>query len=355
MKGCKRVFALFLSMLLCGGTLAYADGPEGSTGEGIAVLKEEDFSAIVEKVIAEKAPVGAKVSVAYRYLQTGESAYYNADEWYYSASLYKLPMIMSYSHMLLEGEPEGLDTMFLTDPQTIMHRCLVYSDNSWSLALVRYVFPQFNMREMDAELASFPEEELPENYDNNSIYSARFVLGILQELYSNPEDYPNVIDYMCEAQPDKYFHGKLGDSYVIAQKYGSTKEVAHAAGIIFTPNPCLLVVMTEHAGINLGERVIAEMAEALVDYTLTLDSSYETALEEKRLEEARLEEERRKVEAEARAAEEAAAAAECSQESVTEESPPFPLPAAAYAACFVAGALTVFFFLHIRRKRKKAP
>ena len=293
------IFSLFMAMFMLSDTAgAWAEAqtlpPET---ELVSVLDQQELDQRIDTVIRNDGLEHTDVSVAYCYTGTGECYYYNADEWYYSASLYKLPMIMSLVRMKEEGE---LTVDFNEDFDYIIHRCLVYSDNSWSLAIHRLVFtPQSELRGLDAQLAGFPEEELPDGYYNNNIYSARFMLGVVQELYENAEDYPRVIDHLLEAQPDEYFRGELGDRYPIAQKYGSAHPVVHTAGIVYTPTPFLLVVMTSYAGIIPGEQLIGRLAETIADYTLLLDERCEQAEEESRLarEEQLFERERRWVDA----------------------------------------------------------
>lgn len=239
-------------------------------------VDDAELTAIVEKALEESLYgtqlTNVPLSVAVCFTRTGEVWYYNADEWYYTASLYKLPMIMRFTRMAEEGELEDEIAVFSEQTEYIKQRCLIYSDNSWASALWRNLFTENGvMQRIALEYSHFPEDELPPEYAGNMIYSARLMLGIVQELYNNAELYPNVIDYMKEAQPNEYFRHELEGVYEIAQKYGSADGFNHTAGIIWTPSPILLVVMTNRLAVQLGDKTIGHVAAAVADYALVVD------------------------------------------------------------------------------------
>ena len=95
------------------------------------------------------------------------------------------------------------------------------------------------------------------------------------EIQHDFEDrFPYVIECMLQAQPDGYMNLTLKDRYPIAQKYGAYQEDNgpnnnHAAAIIFTPNPIVVVVMTRNVG--MFQDHIAAFGGFLADYALELD------------------------------------------------------------------------------------
>lgn len=177
---------------------------------------------------------------------------------------------------------------------------LTYSHNEISEMMIGYFGPFREYRLMQAELAGVPEEELPEEYFSNNIFSANFMLGVLETLYNDPATYPNVIECLLEAQPEHYFRLRLEGQYDVAQKYGGGDHYLHTAGILYTPTPCLVVVMTYY--VSNAEAVIGDLAQMLADYSLTLDQRADQREEEARLqaeaeaEAARLEEQARREE-----------------------------------------------------------
>lgn len=271
----RRALCLLLALLLtlgCAPAALAADADETP-----AFVDAEELTALLESARKEAYPGAAALSVAVLFTRSGESFFYNADAWYYSASLYKLPMIMRFSRMVEDGGLEDANPVFLEKAETIKERCLVYSDNSWASSLWRLVFngPD-SIQRAALDYAQFPEEELPEDYYERTQYSARFLLGLLEELYENSGEYPGVLDYMKQAQPGQYFRGELEGRYDVAQKYGSAEGVNHAAGMIWTPSPILLVVLTNGMGARQGDLVIAHVAAAVADYALQVDERADT-------------------------------------------------------------------------------
>lgn len=268
--------ALLVCLLLLSVSPARAFAGDAQEASPPPFVDDEELSAIVEQAL-EESIAGARLyqvplSVAVLFTRSGETWYYHADEWYYTASLYKLPMIMRFSRMLEDGELEDVPAVFREQGELIKERCLVYSDNSWASALWRNVFTRDgDMARAALDFSHFPEEELPADYFSSLKYSARFTLGILQELYEHPDRYPGVLDYMRQAQPRAYFRHELEGKYEVAQKYGSADGYNHTAGIVWTPSPILLVIMSNHLAVQLGDETIGHVAAAVADYALLVD------------------------------------------------------------------------------------
>lgn len=265
MKTMRRAIALlFAAFLLVSFSCAYAEetGPEKWPVIDSAVL-----DAMIEDNLSKMKVDAKSVSVAMYYTGSGEYYYFNADNWIYSASLYKMPVCMTYSHGIKDGEFTA-NTMSRTD-DSIFERILGHSDYSWVTRLEKYMYGDrdciVKMRKQDLEYAHFDEAQLPRDYFKSSKYSARFYLGIIEELYNNSDEYPKVIEYLTGATPTKYFCRNLGDKYPVAQKYGSDNGVVHAAGIIYTDNPILLVIMTDNKADSVGNRIIGTLSENIVE------------------------------------------------------------------------------------------
>lgn len=262
----RKVLSFLLCVMLLAFPCAFAEGAEEEEAP-----KEPLDSAALDEMIAETLKeLGIKpekVSVALRDTASGEYYYYNADRWVYTASLYKLPVVMTYANMLNNGEAEP-DSFSRTDDE-IFEKVLEYSDYPWVTKLETAIYGAKNympgLRKQDLEYAHFNEEELPASYFKQSAYSARFFLGVIEELYEHSEEYPNVLEHMKLANPTKYFHRNLGDKYEIAQKYGSDQQCVHAAGIIYTEQPILLVIMTKDQSDMLGNRIIGTLSERITE------------------------------------------------------------------------------------------
>ena len=303
----KRAAALVISvLLLTAGTVhakAAEDLPEDSAPEAPAaavsesydrrsgddeaagdeadefahMVDAEELDAMVRGYIQEHNIDPESIEVAYCYTGTGETYYFNADRFINAASLYKLSLNMGLARKVAAGELQQTDLVEGMEISYIENRSLVYSDNKVSEALIGYFSPFRSYRLMQAEIAGYPEEELDEAYFTSNSTSARFTLGVLQELWNHTEMYPNIVECMLEANPTEYFRRALNGQYTVAQKYGGGDGYLHTAGIIYTPTPCLLVVMT-HYVIN-AEWVIGDMAQMMADYSAGLDAEKNAILE----------------------------------------------------------------------------
>lgn len=311
-----KFFSLGLAALLTGSlvlpALAADDMPADPAAEGSGavqpLLDKAELDAMMASFMEERGLDETNFSLAFCYTGTGETWFYNEDTYFEGASLYKLPLMMAIARKVSSGELQQTDQIYGIDISYMEEMALTYSNNEISEMMIGYFQPFKDYRTMLAEIAGIPIEEVPDDFFRTNTFSARFMLGVLQNLYDNPDTFPNVIPCLKNAQPDQFFRLRLEGEYEIAQKYGSAASHTHTAGIIYTPTPCLLVVMTKYA--YAAERVIGDAAELFANYSLTMDQRLAQRIaEEEAAEQARLEEEAR-LKAEQEAAEQARLEAE---------------------------------------------
>ena len=243
--------------------------------EVLSVLDAEEVQRMVDGYLNEKGISPELVSVGYVYTGTGESWYHNPDKWYYSASLYKVPLMMLLAEKEAAGEMTQETEIYSWPLSTIEEEVLTNSNNDIAYSVMLYVAQPDACRRMFQRYSSIPEEEYPWEFASYSYFSARFMTDVMQTLYEQPERFPHVTDCLLNAQPGHYFHLVLGDEVPIAQKYGYYVEVdesawTHTAGIFYTPHPFILTVMTRYGG--MGETIIGDLAALFYDYTLQLDT-----------------------------------------------------------------------------------
>ena len=313
----KKPFRIFLSLLLAASVCvslpcaAFADGQDTaqSAGNGeetaepeMTIFDPDELQSMVDSFIQEYSGYGVKadnISFAYTYLATGETWFYNPDTWYYSASMYKVPLMMilaekeANGELTQESDVKGLTLAYAEES------ILVYSNNDYAHLMLNYLGTDKEAREMYKQFSSLPDDYYDPDFIDYSYFTVRFMNDVMTTLYNAPERFPHIIDCLKRAQPTDYFHLYIDPELEVAQKYGSYKEFNNTSGIIYTPNPVILTVMT--SGLARAELVIGEAAKMFVDYTYTLDGKLNSYKEEK----ARAEEE-----AKQKAAEEAAAQAE---------------------------------------------
>jgi len=287
-------------------TAAPASSPSG------ALLDSAALNALVEDFLTQKGIPKDRVGVGYCYTATGDEWFYNPDTWFYPGSMYKVPLMMLVSEQLQSGEISPDTQIGGLDLDTVYEYILVYSNNDYAHKVRSYLGGDEVWREDAKRYAAL--DSFDERYMLYCYFSPRYMTQVLETLYQAPARFPKVLDNLLKAEQGHYF--RLPDSmkaYDIAQKYGAyidneNSDWNHTAGIVFTPNPFILTIMTKNVG--GAEQFIGQLAERFKDYTLELD----TKLSAYREEQTRLEAERRAAEeaerlAAAQAAEEPAATA----------------------------------------------
>ena len=354
----KPSLKTILSLLLCM-TLASSLFPAASaeTAENpVTVLDGDELQTLVEDFLAKERIKPELVSIGFLYTATGEECYYTPDAWYYSASLYKVPLTMCVADMVARGELEQTDRIGGVPLTTCEELILRHSSNDHAHLLMNWFWPKNeDCRALWPSLAGMEAEDFPQSFYLQSNFSAPFITRVFYTLYQDPDSYPKVLDWLLLAQPGEYLRRELGDTCDIAQKYGAYEQVQHISGIIYREKPIIVTMLTQYTT-RVSERS-GTLALMLSDYADTLDQRLEArqeqerlrAEEERRIEEQRLaEQERLREERERRAAEEAAQAeeTEAPRRGISPE-----IAAAAAAVVLLLGGAGCYYG---NRKRKTA-
>ncbi len=242
------------------------------TDDGYSPFDAEEITALITGYLTSKKIDPARIGVTYCYTGTGETCSVNGGTYYGGASLYKLTEMMGLARMVAAGEYGQEDQINGMTISYIENRCLVYSDNNVGESILLWYQMQLGgmagFRQMQAEIAGVPEAELPADYYQTLNYSSDFTMGVLKELYYHQENYPKLIDYMLLANK-QYVQIKLKGGYEVAHKYGGGDGTWNIAGIVYTPTPCLISIMSYRAGD--GPAIFKDLFQLLCDQTLTLD------------------------------------------------------------------------------------
>lgn len=330
----KKLIRTLLALLLILSLLPAA--PAHALGDGH--VDGAELQRRLEEYIDQHGYDPERISVGYVYTETGETWLYNEAAWYYSASCYKVPVMMLLAELEHEGEltreskVNGLELGYAEES------ILVYSNNDYAHLMMRYFGTEPDCRRTYQKYSDMPVEDYISDFYDYSYYNVRFLTDVFKTLYSDPERFPNIIDCLKRAQPDNYFHGRFGNKYEVAQKYGSYQEwdgdfFNNTAAIVYMPHPVIMTVMTLGFDANAGERVIQDIGELLEQYTLDLDAEREAlaAQEQERL--AREEEERKLAEQQA--------AEQPPEEAAQEPSPAAANPAPTAEPVIESGARAV--------------
>ena len=290
----KRSFQTVLSLLLTVLLLlscvpaAFADEDSAAADavEDSGLIDAAELNGWIEEYVAQNGLNGnyQVFSVGFCYTGTGDFWFYNADQWMYSASLYKVPVSMLVAEKEAAGELTQ-DSMITNQYASgtlarLESTALTYSNNDSGHALVEYMGGSYagKCADQTIRLSGLPESYFTsDDFHNLSYYTARYMTHVMKTLFDGGEEaYPHVIEYLLDAQPDDYYNSDTGlkGSYAIAQKYGAFTEQNgnnnnHCAAIIYTPTPIIVVVMTKNVGDY--QRRIAEVGSHLAGYALQLD------------------------------------------------------------------------------------
>ncbi len=277
-----QILALALCLALLCPLCAFADDAKTYVPEdpdSYAVIDPAAMQKLVEDYVNGHKLNKEKISVGYCYLDTGDTWYYNGDHWYFGAGVYYVPVTM----ILAEWESSGKVTrdsniqgISLGDAERYI---LVNSSNYYVHQVMKAIGSDKEVREKYMAYSPLPEEYYDPDFLDYGYFSARFLTDVMKTLYNESERFPNIIDCLKKSDNGSYFHGAMRGNYEVAQKSGNyidrrNVDYNNTTGIIYTPHPFILTVMTENMGIT--QEVMWDMAVIFKDYTLSLDEAYET-------------------------------------------------------------------------------
>lgn len=299
MKNIRKWIAIIASLAmmlaLAGAAFAAEKNSTAVTDDSYGIIDADELQKMFDDFVAQYGlnTKNRSFSVGFCYLKTGDMWFYNEGKWYYSASLYKVPVSMLLAEREVAGEITA-DTIFENiystgSLDTLEKKAIVNSNNDAGHALVEWMGGTYNGKCADQliKLTELPKDYFIQDFYDYSYYSVNFYTQVLKTLYNNQQNYPRILDYMKQAQPGAYLRTYLEGTYEVAQKYGAFEEVKanptknnnHAGGIIYTPNPIAVTVMTINVE-NFNNR-IGDAAKMLSDYALKLDAKYDSYMAEK--------------------------------------------------------------------------
>ena len=319
----KSALCLILVLALTAGAFpAFAE--EQSVEEQMSILDDAALTAAVENLLASYYVEGERlnsISFAYTYLATGDTWYYNPDEWYYPGSVYKVPMMMLMAEKEASGElsrDSDLGGYTLGEAEELI---LVWSNNDYAHLIRKYLGGDSVARPQYKKYSDLEDSYYHSDFVDYCFFTVRYMDDVMQHLYNNSENFPNIIDSLLVAMPNNFYHLKIDPSIPIAQKYGAFEQYNANTGIIYTPNPFILTIMSDCLSYDKSEQIMADAAKLFMDYTLQLDArlaAYEQEIAE--AEAAAAEAERLRIEEEERIArEKAEAEAKAEAERLAEE------------------------------------
>ncbi len=257
--------ALSAALILC---LLLAVLPAASALEEDERFAGKTWLEVVEEFNERMSIRDQNVAYGYRNTVTGEEHFFNGDTYMVSASMYKVPLNMMVAEELYNGEIDW-DTQFggLTY-RKLQEGSIIHSDNDYARILWQHV-GNGNYRTYRRAIAPLMGEDAdtvdPKYYENN-FFTPRQMIHCLNELYTNAERYPGVIECMKLAEPKNYFR-RNETRFEIAHKYGFLEDTTlhmNDCAIVYTDEPILIVCFTD--GQFNAYDVLAEFCTLMCDY-----------------------------------------------------------------------------------------
>ena len=229
---------------------------------------DRSWDEIMTEFLARKYAPTENVGIVYYNTVTGETHMINGDQYFYAASLYKLPLNMHFGEKIYNGEMSMDDKIYGLRYGDMQRSSLQFSANWTSETLQGYL----------GGMSAFVDAILPyildegEEGSRNDLMTNSFtpaqMLHALKLLYKDPDRYPDVLYYLQLAMPDGFFR-QYEKRFPIAHKYGWLNEqglgIANDVGIVWTDEPILLVFMSNF--IPGSTITIGEYCALMCDYT----------------------------------------------------------------------------------------
>ena len=231
-----------------------------------AAPSQESLDDVVADFMDEYGLNSENFALSYYNTVTGEAYGYNDTHMMVAASTFKLPLNLYYYDLERSGEldPDAYIAGAGTTLSDAHYQSLVWSNNEVSIGLLYNLGDFRTYKERMRRYFTMEDEEIDYIYYVDNYYCTRMMIDALTYLYDNQEDFSEMIGYMLEAQPGEYFKAGVPEEYDVAHKYGWYEGAVNDVGIIYTPEPFLLVVYTQ----DVGAQVVADAAALCTDYNL---------------------------------------------------------------------------------------
>ena len=233
-----------------------------------ASAEEREFEDIIDE-LSEECNIPVKnLIVGYMNLVTGEEHYWQGDKWEYGASMYKVPLSMYVAEKKLSGKLNWEKKYPKIPYKYVLEETLLYSSNRWAKFLWEACGSYTDYKRGAMPYLGLEKSDLYAGYYCDNKFTARQMISCLKTLYDEPDRFPDILDLMKEADPERFFRFSE-KRYDIAQKYGFVKEngsyYVNTCGIVFTDEPIAIVIFTKNA--PHSDATISAYCTAMCNYT----------------------------------------------------------------------------------------
>ena len=263
-----KIFRSFLCLCLIaafvlGGIPAMAMGYADERFEG------KTWEEVVADFFAEHNIDPDRVSLGYYNTVSGETHYHNGDQYRVAGSMFKVALNMYWAEKLYLEEITWEERFRGVDLKRVQEWTILNSDNDFAAAMFEKMGTYRQYREKVAHFYGEDPATVDEKYYENNFSTAEQIIHCLTMLYNEPERYPNVLELMKQAEPERWFNtGDTKDTYEVAQKFGYISDeygvYTNSCGIVYTDDPIILVMFTCNVT-DAGER-LGDYCDLMADY-----------------------------------------------------------------------------------------
>lgn len=286
------VIALTIGVKSLGNGKMPSDSPEAQTEPSAetsievqqkTIEKSLVLDTMIHNYFVENDVSSDEVAIYYENLETNEAYELNADEYFISASIYKVPLAMLYYEKLnakeitldtklkytaISYEAGGLigETYSIGDYitlETLLYNSIVLSDNTASRILFNNLGGWDTYRTMIKKYDEVNSDST-EFYDN--AFTSRYTNSVLKYLYEHEKEYDYLLFDMKLVCQDSYLKANIPKEKEVAQKYGSYDNSENAIGIVYGDTPYLISIFT-NPSTGGGEKIVGDLSEIFYKYT----------------------------------------------------------------------------------------
>lgn len=251
--------------------------------EEIEFSEDEGIAELINSYILENNLTESNFAFFYYNVDTRKEYFYNEMTQFTAASTVKLPVAMLYYDQINDGTLSSTDTLLYSSSSYeagggltasyyspgdyvpisfLLQQSIVNSDNTAINILMSY-YGYINCRQQINQ--KYTTEEVDDSFFQSNLTYAKYAFEILDYLYTNIDDYTDLIEDL-KVSSDGLYLKKYIDDYDVAHKYGSYNGYVHDYGIVFGESTYLIGVYTKN--VTDAAELIADISLDVLNYTL---------------------------------------------------------------------------------------
>ena len=237
--------------------------------------EDEKIKELIQKTISENNLEQEQFAFFYYNTNTKQYYFYNENQYMKGGSVVKMPIGMLYYDMLNAGEISLEDkieykqesyepgagataSMYKVGESVpikyLIEQSIINSDNTATNILIS----KMGHDEYRKAITQYTTiRDLPEEFYENNIISARYGYDVCKHLYDNKIDYEGLIEILKKSSNGSYLKKYLTNTDV-AHKYGSYEGYEHDYGMVFGKNTYLVGIFTN--GVKDSEEFISKLS-----------------------------------------------------------------------------------------------